>query len=297
MLPDFELFEPRDLREAVAILAELGGRARPLAGGTDLLVEMREGRTRPGYLVDIKGLEDLKGVTVSEDGAIVVGALTTLRALERSSIIRERLPILCDTLSQMGSVQIRSRGTIGGNVCNAHASADGTAALLALGARLQLHGPSGSREVAIEEFFSGTHKTVLTAGEVLTHIRLPTTPPGSGAAYAKFTVRNAMDAALVGVGVFLETERDGAVCGTARVSLATTGPKPQRAARAEKTLRGERLSEESFTRAAEAAATEANLASTWRTPEDYARHLIRVVLPEVARQAWKRAGSQGRGSS
>ena len=291
MLPDFELFEPRDLREAVAILAELGGRARPLAGGTDLLVEMREGRTRPGYLVDIKGLEELKGVTVSEDGVIVIGALTTLRALERSSIIRERLPILCDTLSQMGSVQIRSRGTIGGNVCNAHASADGTAALLALGARLQLHGPSGSREVAIEEFFAGTHKTVLTPGEVLAHIRLPATPPGSGAAYAKFTIRNAMDAALIGVGVFLETEQNGAVCGAARVSLATTGPKPQRAARAEEMLRGERLSEESFTRAAEAAATEANVAGNWRAPEDYSRHLIRVMLPQVAGQACRRAGN------
>ena len=133
MLPEFELFEPRDLQEAVALLTELGERARPLAGGTDLIVEMREGRTRPEYLIDIKGLEELKGVTVS-GGLIVIGALTTLRALERSAIIREKLPILYDAVSQMGSVQIRGRGTIGGNLCNAHASADGTAALLASGA-------------------------------------------------------------------------------------------------------------------------------------------------------------------
>ena len=294
MLPDFELFEPRDLREAVAILGELGTRARPLAGGTDLLVEMCEGRTRPEYLVDIKGLKELKGVTVSGDGVVVIGALTTLRALERSPIIRERLPILCDALSQMGSVQIRSRGTIGGNLCNAHASADGTAALLALGARLRLYGPSGSREVALQDFFSGTHKTVLNAGEVLTHVHLPSGSPGCGGAYAKFTVRNAMDPALVGVGVFLETERDGAVCRAARVALATTGPKPQRAARAEETLKGQRLSDELFARAGEAAAEEAAVSSSWRTPEDYARHLIRVMLPEVARHAWERTGNQGR---
>lgn len=294
MLPEFELFEPRDLQEAMTILAELGGRARPFAGGTDLLVEMREGRARPEYLVDIKGLDELKGITVSEDGLVVIGALTTLRALERSAAIRERLPILYDAVSQMGSVQIRSRGTIGGNLCNAHASADGTAALLALGARLQLQGPHGRRDIAIEDFFSGTHKTVLNLGEVLTHIHLSTRSPGSGAAYSKFTVRKAMDAALVGVGVFLQTEQGGAVCRAARIALATTGPRPERAVRAEEALRGQRLSDDLFAQAGDAAAQEANVGSNWRAPEDYARHLIKVVLPEVARLAWNRVGKQGK---
>jgi CO/xanthine dehydrogenase FAD-binding subunit len=296
MLPEFELFEPRDLQEAVALLTELGERARPLAGGTDLIVEMREGRTRPEYLVDIKGLEDLKGVTVS-GGLIVIGALTTLRVIERSAIIREKLPILYDAVSQMGSVQIRGRGTIGGNLCNAHASADGTAALLASSARLRLHGPKGSREIALEDFYSSTHKTVLNAGEVLTHIHLSTVSHGCGGAYSKYTVRKAMEPALVGVGVFLETEQDGAVCRAARIALATTGPRPERAVRAEETLRGQRLSEELFARAGEAAAGEANVGSNWRTPEDYARRLIKVLLPEVARRAWERARYEGRNIS
>jgi len=296
MLPEFELFEPRDLQEAVALLTELGERARPLAGGTDLMVEMREGRTRPEYLVDIKGLEELKGVTAS-GGLIVIGALTTLRVLERSAIIRDRLPILYDAVSQMGSVQIRGRGTIGGNLCNAHASADGTAALLALGARLRLQGPKGSREIGVEDFFSSTHKTVLSAGEVLTHIHLSTGSHGSGGAYSKYTVRKAMEPALVGVGVFLKTEQAGAVCRAARIALATTGPRPERALRAEETLRGQRLSEELFARAGEAAAGEANVGSNWRAPEDYARHLIEVLLPEVARRAWERVGHEGRNIS
>jgi CO/xanthine dehydrogenase FAD-binding subunit len=294
MLPDFELLEPRDLKEAVAILAELGERGRPFAGGTDLMVEMHEGRTRPAYLVDIKRLEELKGVAISEGGAIVIGALTTLRTLERSSIIRDKLPILNDALSQMGSVQIRSRATIGGNLCNAHASADGTASLLALGARLRLCGPNGNREIAIEELFSGAHKTTLNSGEILTHIHLPPSSPSSGAAYTKFTVRNAMDPALIGVGVFLQI--DGGVCRAARIALATTGPKPQRALRAEEVLGGQRLTDELFAQAGEAAAEEANVASNWRAPEDYSRHLIRVMLPEVSRQAWKRAGNYGRNS-
>ncbi len=297
MLPDFELFEPRNLQEAITILGELGGRARPLAGGTDLFVEMREGRTRPEYLVDIKGLEELKGVTVSEDGQVVIGALTSLRTLERSALIRERLPILYDAVSQMGSVQIRSRGTIGGNLCNAHASADGTAAMMALGARLRLQGPQGHREIAIEDFFSGTHKTVLNGGEVLTHIHLSTGVSGCGGAYSKYTVRKAMDAALVGVGVFLQTEQNGAVCRVARIALSSTGPRPERAMRAEETLVGERLGDELFERAGEAAAAEAHVGSNWRAPEDYSRHLIQVLLPDVARQAWKRAGNQGREGS
>ena len=295
MLPDFELFEPRDLRQTVDILAELGSRARPLAGGTDLIVEMREGRARPAYLVDIKRFEELKGVTVSASGDIVIGALTTLRALEHSTLIRERLPILYDALAQMGSVQIRTRGTIGGNLCNGHASADGTAALLALGARLQVYGPNGRREIGLDEFFTGKHRTILGAGEILTHIHVSAEPHSCGA-YAKFTVRNAMDAALVGVGVLLQTGRDGALCHTARVALATTGPKPQRATRAEEILRGQRLSDDCFAQAGEAAAEEANVTDTWRAPEDYARHLIRVMLPQVARQACERAGNDGRES-
>lgn len=294
MLPEFELFEPRDLQEAVAILGELGGRACAFAGGTDLLVEMREGRARPEYLVDIKGLDSLAGITNPKDGSVVIGALTTLRALERSAIVRQNFPILYDAVRQMGSVQIRSRGTIGGNLCNAHASADGTAALLALGARLRVHGLQGSREVALENFFSGPHKTALNTGEILTHIHLSPDTSKSGGAYSKFTVRNAMDPALVGVGVFLETEQAGATCQVARIALATTGPKPERALGAEAALRGQRLSEELFAQAGEVAAAEANVGSSWRAPEDYARHLIRVMLPEVARHAWNRAGNRGR---
>ncbi len=294
MLPDFELLEPRDLKETVAILAELGTRARVFAGGTDLMVEMREGRTRPAYLVDLKRLEQLKGVTLSENGAIVIGALTTLRTLERSSIIQNKLPILADALGQMGSVQIRSRATIGGNLCNAHASADGTAALLAMGARLRLHGTAGSREIALDELFSGTHRTILDPGEILTHIHLPPGSSGSGAAYAKFTVRNAMDPALVGVGVFLQL--NSGVCRAARVALATTGPKPQRAPRAEEALMGKPISDELLHQAGQAAAGEANVTDNWRAPEDYSRHLIGVMLPEVSRQAWKRAGHNGRES-
>ncbi len=294
MLPEFELFEPRDLKEAVAILAEFGERARPLAGGTDLIAQMREGHTRPEYLVDIKGLEELKGFTFSESGLLVIGTLTTLRSLESSSLIREKFPILHDAVSHMGSVQIRNRGTIGGNLCNAHPSADATAALLALGARLRVHGPQADREVAIEDFFPGPHKTDLNSSEILTHIQISTGPHRTGGAYSKYTIRKAMDPALVGVGVYLQVDQDGAVCREARIALATAGPRPLRALRAEETLKGRALGREPFERAGEVAAEEASPGSSWRASEDYSRHLIKVLLPEVAQVAWERLGGKGR---
>jgi carbon-monoxide dehydrogenase medium subunit len=285
MLPDFELFEPRDLKEAVAVLAELGEGARPLAGGTDLMVQMDEGRTSPEFIVDIKGLEELKGVTFSENGGVVIGALTTLRSLETSSLIRERFPILYDAVSRMGSVQIRNRGTIGGNLCNAHPPADGTAALLALGARLRVQGLRGEREIAIEDFFAAPFKT---------HIQVSTEPHRTGGAYSKYTIRKAMDPALVGVGVFLQAEQDGAVCREARIALAAAGPTPFRALRAEQTLKGQALGKEPFERAGEVAAEEASPGSSWRASEDYSRHLIKVLVPEVAQVAWERLGGKGR---
>jgi carbon-monoxide dehydrogenase medium subunit len=294
MLPEFELFEPRDLKEAVTLLAELGEGARPLAGGTDLMVQMEEGRTRPEYIVDIKDLEELKGVAFSESGLLVIGALTTLRSLETSSVVREKFPILHDAVSHMGSVQIRNRGTIGGNLCNAHPPADGTAALMALGARLRVHGPQGEREIAVESFFPGPFKTALNAGEILTHVQVSTGSHRTGGAYAKYTVRKAMDPALVGVGVFLQADPDGAVCREARIALATAGPTPCRALRAEETLKGRPLGIEAFEQAGEAAAEEASPVSSWRAAEDYSRQLIKVLLPDVAQAAWRRLGGQGR---
>jgi carbon-monoxide dehydrogenase medium subunit len=286
VLPPFELLVPENLEEAVEALAELGEEARVLAGGTDLLPQMRGGQVKPRYVMDIKRLNELKGFGECSDGWLRIGALTTHRALEVSPLIREKFAVLHDGVSQVGSVQIRNRGTVGGNICNALPSADSVAPLLALGARLRIRGPVGWREVALEDFFLGPRQTVLERGEVLTDIFVPPSP-GTGA-YIKYTRRRAMDLAQLGVAVYLERDGDGR-CRQVRIALATAAPTPMRATQAEESLRGRVPTPEALREAAEIASREARPRTSWRGTEEYRRHLIRVLLPQAARLALQRA--------
>lgn len=288
MLPEFELVTPRNVDEAVQVLGQLGDRARILAGGTDVLVQMRARQSRPEYLVDIKSLAELKGIEFSAERGLVIGALVTHHALETLPLIRENYPILYDGVSRVGSVQIRNRGTIGGNICNALPSADSIAPLLALGALLQIRGPKGDRQVAMEDFFLGPRKVALGSGEILTHIVVPPHPEPNGGAYVKFTRRKAMDLALLGVAVFLECESDGQTCRQARIALATAAPIPMRAHQAEAALQGKKLNSEVLQEAGEIAAREARPRTSWRSTEEYRRHLIKVLVPRAANLALER---------
>lgn len=294
MLPQFELIVPETLEEALEILNQLGTEARILAGGTDVLVQMRGGQSRPRYLVDIKKLNQLKGIQFSPEQGLTIGALTTHRELELSPLIREKFTILHDGVSRVGSVQIRNRATIGGNICNALPSADSAAPLLALGAKLRLQSLKGEREVPLEEFFLGPRQTVLNPGEMLTHIIIPSASKANAGAYIKFTRRKAMDLALLGVAVYLETETDLVTCGQARIALATAAPTPIRVYQAEEALKGKRLTDDEVLKeAGEIASRQARPRSSWRSSEEYRRHLIKVLVPRAARLALARIqGSQ-----
>jgi len=286
MLNKFKLLVPADLNEALAEYAELGGKCKILAGGTDVFVEMHGGKTYD-CLLDIKNLEELKGVDYTPENGLVIGALTTHRTLERMPLIKKIYPALYDGVSQVGSVQTRTRGTIGGNICNAVPSGDTLGPLLALNARLVVQGLSGMREIPFEDFFIGPKKTALCEGELLVRILVPPPNEESGSAYTKFTRRKAMDLALLGAAVSL-TCGDGKTCGDIRISLSTAAPTVIRARETERFLNGRKLTKEALKEAGNIASAEAKPRSSWRSSEAYRRELLKVLVPQTIEKALER---------
>lgn len=284
MLSPFELVTPHTLDEAVAVLEECGSKARVFAGGTDLLVQIRSGAAKPECLVDIKGIDELKGIKVTPAG-LEIGTLTTHRELETSPLIREKYPIIHDGCSKVGSVQIRNRATVGGNLCNALPSADSVGPLMALGAVLHVRGPKGWRQIPISDFFLGPRRTALQPGEILVKIVVP--PTNGQGAYIKYTRRKAMDLALLGASVFVETDQSGKVT-EARIALTTAAPVPMRAREAEASLKGQPLTDEVLARAGEIASREAQPRSSWRGSEEYRRHLLKILVPRAGKLARER---------
>ncbi|HWQ80569.1 MAG TPA: FAD binding domain-containing protein [Anaerovoracaceae bacterium] len=286
MLNQFELLAPLNLNEALTKYAELGNKCKILAGGTDVLVEMHGGRIYD-CLMDIKNLDELKGVEYSPESGLVIGALTTHRYLERMPLIKELYPALYDGVSQVGAVQTRYRGTIGGNICNAAPSGDSLGPLLALDARFVVQSMQGIREISFEDFFTGAKKTALNPGELLVKILLPPPPAKSGSAYTKFTRRNAMDLALLGVAVNLTSE-DGKMCKNVRISLSTSAPTVIRAKNAEQFLTGKELTEDVLKEAGVIASKDASPRSSWRSSEEYRRELLKSIVPRTIKKAQER---------
>lgn len=286
MLPEFDLLIPESLEEAISILAQKGDECKVVAGGTDVYVDMHGSfETRP-VLVDIKKLNELKGFDYYPGDRLEVGALTTHHFLDRSPVIREHFAALCEGASQVGSVQIRHRGTVGGNMCNAVPSADTLGPLLVLDAVAVIAGPDGRREVPAEKFFLGPKRTVLEKGELLEKIILP--DKGKGSAYIKFTRRNAMDLALLGASASMYIDGDG-LCRDVRISLTTCAPVPMRAREAEVVLEGKAPDEENLLAAGVAASKEARPRSSWRCTEQYRRDVLKTIVPRVLRIAADRA--------
>ncbi len=287
----FQYLIPRTLDEAISIVESYGERAKYIAGGTDILVKIKEGKLRPDYLVSLKripGLDDVKwqGSPQSETR---IGALVTHRKLELSPVTRWHYPIIHDAVSNIGSVQIRNVATIGGNLVNAVPSADGAIPLVALDARVNIHGPKGEREMELLHFFLGPGQTVLERGEVLTEIILPPRNHRSGGAYIKFGRREAMELPIVGVGVVLELEAEGDVCARAAIALGVAAPTPMRAFQAEKFLEGKEINEKTLDEAGRIAAEESKVRDSVRGAAWYRRELVRVLVKRMGLKALERA--------
>lgn len=264
--------------------------ARPLAGGTDLVVQMKEGATRftpPSRLVSLHRIPDLKGIEFSEAGGLRIGAGVTMAEIAASDIIRERFSAIAGGASVVGSLQTMNMATLGGNLCNAAPSADTAPALLALEAHAVIAGPDGRRTLPLEEFFLGPGRTALAPGELLTGIQAPAPPRNTGSAYGRHTPRKRMDIAVVGVAAALTLA--GGRIERARVALGAVAPAPVRARQAEAALEGQPVSDDVFARAAEAAAADAQPISDIRASAAFRRHLVRVMTERMLREAAARA--------
>jgi carbon-monoxide dehydrogenase medium subunit len=234
----FELAVPESVDDCLKILAGQGPGAKLVAGGTDLLPQLKNGLLKPGWVVDLSGVADLRVLETDDGRGLRIGAAVTARELERDRQVRSRYPALAESAALVGSLQIRNLATVGGNLCNAAPSADMAPPLLALDALAVIAGPKGRRRVPLTEFFLGVRRTALAPDELLIELIVKAPAPRSGGCYLRHTPRRELDIAVVGVASEV-TLSDG-VCVKAGIALAAVAPIPLRATAAERALRASR---------------------------------------------------------
>jgi len=271
MLPNIELLTPQTLPEALEILAAAASDVMPLAGGTNLIVDMRSGYTRPSVVVNISKLKELRGIR-RENGHLVVGGGETVAELLESPLIAQFAPMMVEAAAAFANPLIRNRATVGGNLVNAAPCADTAPPLLALNAEVVLTSKDGVRHVPIEEFLVDAFKTVRRPQELLTAVRWPVSPPHSAGAFQKMGLRKVTCMAKVDVAVMVESDGDGR-CQEARIALGAVAPKHFRVHAAEELLRGQPLTAD---RIAEAARVTAEAARP-RSGSEYKRGVVEAL--------------------
>ncbi len=286
-LREFTLHQAGSLEEAGVLLARLGPAARILAGGTDLLVDLKTGRASGPQLVSINRVAGLRGVTETE-GGLRIGALTTITELNRSPLVRGRFSALQDATRTMAAPQIRNVATVGGNIASAVPCADLPPILIALHASVVLWSPTGEREVPLDGFFTGARRTIRREGEILTAVLVPHPPPGFGAAYARFALRDGNAIAVAAAAASLTLAREDTVR-EARIVLGAVAPIPRLVSSAAAELVGYAPSEDTFERAAQAARKVADPISDVRGSAEFRRGLVEVLTKRALRTAWRRA--------
>lgn len=287
--PPFEYSVPTSLDEAVSLLGRYGSEAKVLAGGQSLIPLMKLRLASPSHIVDINRIEGLSYIH-EDDGFLRLGALTREAEVEASDLIRSRYPIIFETAAVIADPLVRNMATVGGNLAHGDPANDHPATMLALGAEVVARGPGGERTIPLADFFKGIFTTALNDNEILTEIRIATSPAGSGGAYVKVE-RKVGDFATAGVAAFLVL-RDGA-CERAGIGLTNVGPTPIKATGAEQFLQGKRLDEDTIGQAAQLAAQESRPTADLRGSVEYKRDLVRVLTGRALRRALERAG-QGR---
>jgi carbon-monoxide dehydrogenase medium subunit len=287
MMVDLRYEAPETLQAAVALLAGSSGAARVLAGGTDVIVQMETDLIEPQLLVDIKKIPEVRQIT-AENGGFRVGAAASGMEIVQHAALCAAWPGVIDGVKLIGSIQVKGRASVGGNLCNGSPAADSVPALIAAGAIARIIGPAGTREVPVEDIPVGPGKTSLQKGEIIASFFLPPRPPHSGDAYQRFTPRTEMDIAVVGVGISLTLDRGG-TCTAARVALGAVAPTIMLVKEAAGALIGTRVDDAALERLATAARAACRPIDDKRGTKEYRIKVAGVLAKRTAQQALERA--------
>ena len=281
---DFEYDAPSSLSDALALLERHNGKARPLAGGTDLIDHVRTGRLAPDFLVDVKKIAELNRLEISKVGLRLGAAVPCYKIYGNAEICRE-YSALADSCRIIGGTQIQSRASVGGNLCNSGPAADSTPALIALGATAVIVGSKGQREVPVEQFCTAPARNVLQPGELLVELKFPARPANSGSHYRRFIPRNEMDIAVVGVGASVVLDAAGQKFVSARIALGAVAATPLFAEEASRVLAGLPVDDNSIACAADAARSIAKPIDDMRGTVEFRLHITKVLTERVLREA------------
>jgi carbon-monoxide dehydrogenase medium subunit len=306
----FNYLRPQTLEEALSLLNQHGKKAKLIAGGTDVIVLIKQKAMMPEVLISLRGIPGLNQIRY--DGVLKIGAMVTHRDIEKSEVIRKEFSALGDAADVLGSIQIRNVATIGGNICTAAPSADTATPLLVLGTQVNIKSLSEEKTLPIEGFFTGPGETILKKGEMVTELIIPKPLPNTGSAYWKLQRRLALDLPILGVSVLLSLdkgtvscsdmlcttspissilhtmEKDELTCKEIRIALGVAAPTPMRALKAENLMRGKKISDELLEEVANTASAEAQPRDSIRGEAWYRKDLIRVLVKRMAMKSIER---------
>lgn len=288
-MKDFEYAAATSVDEAVSLLAARGDRARILAGGTDIVVQLREGLREADLVLDVKKIPELMSLSFGPKHGLRLGAAVPCYQIYENEAVAAAYPALADSARIIGGWQIQSRASVGGNLCNSSPAADSIPSLIALDAVCQIAGPGGRRSVPVAQFCTAPGKNTLQRGEFLVSLELPPPQPRSGSRYLRFIPRNEMDIAVVGVGAWLRLDGGGKNVEEARLGIAAVAPTPLAATEAARWLAGKPATLESFTEAGRLARGVAKPITDMRGPAEYRVHLIGVIAQRALSDAAERA--------
>ncbi len=285
----FSYVSAKSLSEAASILAAEGDNAKILSGGTDIIVQLREGRRKAGVVVDVKAIPELNALKFDPAQGLTIGAAVPCHLIYNNAAIARAYPGLIDSVTLIGGTAIQGRATLGGNVCTASPAGDSIPTLIALEAVCVVVSRNVTREIPIEKFFAGPGKTVLQPGELLTCFRIPAPKARSGAAYLRFIPRNEMDIAVVGSGVSVQLDANGRNFVSARIALGAVAPTPLYVPEAGAALAGQPVGDAAIERAAALAKAAARPISDMRGSAEQRKHLCAVMTRRALEVAVQRA--------